>query len=188
MASKTPGVAMVGPVKGIAQLMQLLEEYGPTRGYYPEPSKSIFVPSPPEAKDDCQRRLAEFKFEFQDGSRYVGGFIGSDDAKREWLEPQIQKWVAGIETLSPIVKRYPQTAYAGLVKSLQTEWMYLQCVVPGIEGALAPLEEAIQKFFLPALFEESVANLTALRPLLGLGVGKAGLGVCQTQVTLHVVI
>jgi hypothetical protein len=39
----------------------------------------------------------------------------------------------------------------------------LQCIVPGIEGALAPLEYA--------------ANLTALRPLLGLGIGKAGLGV-----------
>ena len=53
----------------------------------------------------------------------------------------------------------------------------MQCIVPGIEGALAPLEEAIQNFFLPAIFEEYAANLTALRPLLGLGIGKAGLGV-----------
>jgi hypothetical protein len=127
--------------------------------------------------NECQRRLAEFNFDFRDGSRYVGGFIGTDEAKREWLEPQIQQWVAGIETLSRVAKRYPQTAYAGLVKSLQTEWTYLQRVVPGIEDAMAPLEQAIQKFFLPALFEESEANLTALRPLLGLGVGKAGLGV-----------
>jgi hypothetical protein len=57
------------------------------------------------------------------------------------------------------------------------KWTYLQCVVPGIEGVLAPLEEAIQKFFLPALFEEYAANLTALRPLLSLGVGKISLGV-----------
>eukprot|EP00978_Attheya_sp_CCMP212_P003494 scaffold7216_cov39-Attheya_sp.AAC.1 len=82
----------------------------------------------------------------------VGGFIGSDDAKHKWLEPQIQKWVAGIETLSCVTKRYPQTAYAGLVKSLQTEWTYLQHIMPGIEGALAPLKEAIQKVFLPAFF------------------------------------
>jgi hypothetical protein len=57
------------------------------------------------------------------------------------------------------------------------KWTHLQCIVPGIEGALAPLEEAIQNFFLPAIFEEYAANLTALRPLLGLGIGKAGLGV-----------
>ena len=70
------------------------------------------------------------------------------------------------------------------MKSLQTEWTYLQRVVPGIEDAMAPLEQAIQKFFLPALFEESEANLTALRPLLGLGVGKAGLaGVPDPGVT-----
>eukprot|EP00978_Attheya_sp_CCMP212_P045024 scaffold331369_cov43-Attheya_sp.AAC.1 len=33
---------------------------------------------------------------------------------------------------------------------LQTEWIYLQHIMPIIEGALAPLEEAIQKVFLPA--------------------------------------
>jgi hypothetical protein len=49
------------------------------------------VPSSPEAKDDCQQWLTEFKFEFRDGSHYVGGFIGSNDAKPKWLEPQIQK-------------------------------------------------------------------------------------------------
>jgi hypothetical protein len=57
------------------------------------------------------------------------------------------------------------------------KWTYLQHIVLGIEGALAPLEEAIQKFFLSAPLEEYAANLTALRPLLGLGVGKAGFGV-----------
>jgi hypothetical protein len=55
---------MVGPVEGIARAMQNLEEYGLAHGYYPEPSKSIFVPSSPEAKDDCQQQLAEFKLEF----------------------------------------------------------------------------------------------------------------------------
>jgi hypothetical protein len=79
--------------------------------------------------------------------------------------------------LSPVTKRYPQTAYDALVKSLQMKWTYLQHIVLGIEGALAPLEEAIQKFFLSAPLEEYAANLTALRPLLGLGVGKAGFGV-----------
>eukprot|EP00978_Attheya_sp_CCMP212_P037689 scaffold180215_cov36-Attheya_sp.AAC.2 len=121
--------------------MRLLEEYGPACGYYPEPSKSIFVPCSPEATDEY-------------------GFIGS--------EPQIQKWVARIETLSHVMKRYPQTAYAGLMKSLQTEWMYLQCVVPGIEGTLALHWRTPSR--------NSEANLTALRPLLGLGVGKVGLG------------
>ena len=61
---------MAGPIEGIARAMQNLEEYGLAHGYYPEPSKSIFVPSSPEAKDDCQQQLAEFKFEFEfwDGS------------------------------------------------------------------------------------------------------------------------
>jgi hypothetical protein len=101
---------LVEPVKGIAQNMRLLKEGGPAHGYYSKPFKSIFVPSSPEAMDQCQWWLAEFNFDFRDGSRYVGGFIGTDEAKREWLEPKIQQWVAGIETLSPIAKPYPQTA------------------------------------------------------------------------------
>ena len=178
--------AMIGPpVDGIPhQAMQLLEECGPACGYYPKLSKSIFVPSSPEARDECQWRLAEFQFEFQDGSCYVAGFISTDDVKCEWLEPQIKEWDTGIETLSCITKQYPQTAYAGLVKSLQMEWMYLQCILPGIEDIMAPLEEAIQKIFLPALFEEPEASLTALRPLMCLGVGKADLGVPDPRDTV----
>jgi hypothetical protein len=178
--------AMIGPpVDGIPhQAMQLLEECGPACGYYPELSKSIFVPFSPEARDECQWRLAEFQFEFQDGSCYVAGFISTDDVKREWLEPQIKEWDTEIETLSCITKQYSQTAYAGLVKSLQIEWMYLQCILPGIEDIMAPLEEAIQKIFLPALFEQPEASLTGLRPLMCLGVGKADLGVPDPRDTV----
>ena len=43
---------------------------------------------------------------------------------------------------------------------------------------------AIQKIFLPALFEEPEASLTALRPLMCLGVGKADLGVPDPRDTV----
>ena len=104
--------AMIGPpVDGIPhQAMQLLEECGPACGYYPELSKSIFVPFSPEARDECQWRLAEFQFEFQDGSCYVAGFISTDDVKCEWLEPQIKEWDTEIESLSCMTKHYSQTA------------------------------------------------------------------------------
>jgi len=46
--------------------------------------------------------------------------------KAQWLQPQIQQWVKGVERLAQVAPRYPQTAYAGLTKSLQLEWQYLQ--------------------------------------------------------------
>ncbi len=39
-----------------------------------------------------------------------------------WLDPMVKKWVTGNETLARIAVRFPQTAYAGLVSSLQSKW------------------------------------------------------------------
>ena len=57
----------------------------------------------------------------------IGGDVGALDG------PEVKKWVAGIEILARIASRFPQTAYAGLVSSLQAEWQYLCRVVPGAE-------------------------------------------------------
>ena len=77
-------------------------------------------------------------FKHQTGAQYLGSFLGSDEDRQEWLRPQIQTWVKGIKKLATVAHRFPQTAYAGLVQSLQSEWTYLQRVVPDCGMALAP--------------------------------------------------
>eukprot|EP00957_Ditylum_brightwellii_P094769 7217013-Ditylum_brightwellii.AAC.1 len=69
--------------------------------------------------------------QFREGQRYVGGYIGAEATRLEWVRPQIEKWADGVRTLTSFAKQYPQTAYAGLVMSLQAEWQYLQRTVPG---------------------------------------------------------
>ena len=125
----------------------------------------------------CQSFVAEFNFNYTDGHRYVGGFLGSNTARRDWLEPQILKLVRGIKTLAKVARRYPQTAYTGLAKSLQSEWMYLQRVTPGVEDAFAPIEKALAEDFLPALLNASKEEVARLRPLLALSARRAGLGI-----------
>jgi hypothetical protein len=51
---------------------------------------------------------------------------------------------------------HPQTALAGLHKSLQQEWQFFQRVIDGIGDDLAPIEEAISNLFLPDLFGDSI--------------------------------
>ncbi len=169
-------------MRGIAKAMRLLQELGPARGYYPEPAKSTFV-GHADSLEEAKTLLAEFDFQYSTGSRYVGGFIGDAETQSEWLEPQIQKWVEGVKTLAKVARRYPQTAYAGLVQSLQGEWQYLQRVVPETSDAFAPLEEAISRIFLPALLEEPSENLAPMRALLALSPRQAGLGVASPQLT-----
>ena len=174
--------AMEGPVRGIATAMRLLQQQGPARGYYPEPAKSIFV-GHAGTLDRAKHLLMEFDFQYSSGSRYVGGFVGDAKSQSEWVDPQIEKWVEGVKTLAKVAKKYPQTAYAGLVQSLQGEWQYLQRVIPGLEDAFAPLEEVISTVFLPALLEEPAENIAALRSLLALSPRQAGLGVSSPQAT-----
>ena len=58
-----------------------------------------------------------------------------------------------MRTLSGVARKHPQSVYAGLQKSLQQEWAFVQQVTPGISDAFGPVEEEIAKAFLPTLFE-----------------------------------
>jgi hypothetical protein len=175
-------MAMVGPSSGIARCMSLLEELGPARGYFPEPSKSILI-SDPEKQADARHHLTGFAFKYVDGSRYVGSFIGTDEARDAWLQPQIEDWIFGIKQLAKVAQRFPQTAYCGLAKSLQMEWQYLQRVLPDAGPSFAPLEDALADFFLPSLLQEAASPDATFRELLALPVRRAGLGVPDPQLT-----
>ena len=112
--------ALKGKSRAIGAAMTLLLRLGPERGYFLAPAKSIFICAP-AGRDAAQQNLATFKFTYCAGHRYVGGFLGTDDALGQWLDPKIQQWVEGVETLGKVAHRYPQTAYAGLSMSLQQE-------------------------------------------------------------------
>jgi hypothetical protein len=168
--------AMAGTVSGIARAMTLLQHHGPQRGYYPVPAKSILICKPNEM-ERAKEVLKDFEFQYHAGYRYVGGFVGTAATESAWLEPKIQAWVRGIESLARVAKRYPQTAYASLTKFHQPEWQYLQRVTPASTELFQPLEDSIQATFIPALLGEEEGPTDAKRRLYELTVKSAGLGI-----------
>jgi predicted translin family RNA/ssDNA-binding protein len=78
--------------------------------------------------DKAREYFADLGFKFVRGSRYLGGFIGEAAAQQTWVEKQCQKWSDRVGELSKVAERYPQAAYAGMMKSLQQEWQFLQRV------------------------------------------------------------
>ena len=50
-----------------------------------------------------------------------------------------------------IAHHYPQTAYAGLSKSLQVKWQYMHRVIEDAGEHFAPIKEALATVFIPAL-------------------------------------
>ena len=50
--------------------------------------------------------------------RHLGGFIGDREAEKRWMAGKITGWAESVETLSGVYRKHPQSAYAGLQKSL----------------------------------------------------------------------
>jgi hypothetical protein len=174
--------AMAGRASKVRDAMRLLQQWGPDRGYFPEPAKSIVV-CERESRERAQETLQEFKFVYKDGHRYLGGFLGSPTARREWLEPQIALWKHGIGELTKVARRFPQTAFAGLARSFQSEWTYLQRVTKGVGEEFAEVERAIEQEFLPTLFDEKREGLEKLTQILRLSAKQAGLGIPSPRET-----
>ena len=60
----------------------------------------------------------------------------------------MEGWTESIATLAGVSLKHPQSAYAGLQKSLQQDWALVQRVTPGVGVAFAPVKEALREVFL----------------------------------------
>jgi hypothetical protein len=70
---------------------------------------------------------------------------------------------------------HPQTAFAGLQKSLQHEWQFIQRVIGDIGDCSFDVEAAITDIFLLALYGESLKDCTYHRNISALPVKFADL-------------
>ena len=110
------------------------------------------------------------------GSRYLGGFIGERETEYKWIQEKVEGWADSVRTLDGVARKHPQCAYAGLQKSLQQEWAFVQRITPEISNAFGPVEEEIAKAFLPALFE-GAKDGTPGREITRLPVKQAGMAI-----------
>ena len=178
-------MAMHGHVNDITDIMHLLLKEGPQRGYFPEPAKSICI-CDLQTQNRVRPFLEEFKFQYKEGYRYLGKYIGTTETLQQWLQPKVAEWAEGVQELAHVARRFPQTAYAGLAKSLQSEWQFLQRVCPGIGETFAPVEHAIASSYIPSLLGDAEGALGPPRELTSLSVKTAGLGLpCPVTLALH---
>ena len=77
------------------------------------------------------------------GIRYLGGFISDWDGETTWLYEKVQGWEESVRKLLWVDHKHPQSYYAGLNKSLQQEWVFVQQVTPDILDAFVPVEKAL---------------------------------------------
>jgi hypothetical protein len=89
------------------------------------------------------------------------------------LEAKTKDWAEAVSELAMVAERYPQAAYAGLQKSLQQEWQFLQRVTHGLGDEFSAIEQTLTSEFLPALFGvdgvEDTHKLLACLPVKAAG-------------------
>jgi hypothetical protein len=159
----------------IKQHFRKLQEIGPYYGYYPEPSKSILI-VPQKNLVAAQAAFKDFEFTITTGNRYLGGYIGEKESLVLWLREKVAYWTEAVKELASVAGPFPQSAYAGLQKSLQQEWQFVQRVIKGIGEEFTDVQKAISEIFLPALCSDTLDKKDDVRLLLqSLPVKHAGM-------------
>ena len=69
------------------------------------------------------------------------------------MEAKIKGWTESVAILSGVTQKLPQSAYAGLQKSLQQEWAFMQRVTPGVSNSFGPVEKAMKETIVPSELE-----------------------------------
>ena len=169
----------IGKFEDLHLLFKDLATFGSSYGYLPNSSKSILV-VPEDRVERAKHYFNDvhgYNFSIQTGARYLGGFIGSDNLRDEYVSSKVTDWVYGVEKLAMVAtKNQSHAAYTGFTKSFQHEWTYFQRTIGGIAHLFSDLEASIRTKFLPALQDEPEVDDT-LRSLLGLRVKSSGAGI-----------
>ena len=69
------------------------------------------------------------------------------------MEEKTQERTESVNILAGVSQKHSQSAYAGLQKSLQQEWEFVQQVTPRVGDSFGPVETALKETFVLALFE-----------------------------------
>ena len=86
------------------------------------------------------------------GGKFLGGTIGCKAAMDSFVSDKVAKWTDFVGKLSSMCISQPQSAYIGLTKSLQSEWIFLQRIMPNCATLFDDVEQALVNSFLPSVW------------------------------------
>ena len=175
-------VAYADDLAGGSRLEKLREwwdktvEFGPAFGYYPKPSKSWLI-----VKENEIERAKEIFHETglnitTHGQKYLGGFLGTEEAINEYVNELVDDWVSQLDVLVQIAKSEPQAAYTGFTSGFKHKMTYYIRTIPNIASNLKVFDDKINTDFIPAITEGHQCTPRE-RSLLSLPVRLGGMGI-----------
>ena len=172
-------------VSDLYQWFELLLSKGPDFGYVVNAAKCCLVVHDCY-KCDVEQLFSSLRVSVVCNHHYLGGFTGDTVGQATFIQDKVCHWIVDVKCLSKIAEKQPQAAFAALVKSLQWEWQFLQCVMPNYGNYFTHLDDVLTSTFLPAVFG---CEMTPHKYLLfSLAVCFGGLGVFNDNVLLSLLI
>ncbi|KAL7463415.1 hypothetical protein ACHAXS_003796, partial [Conticribra weissflogii] len=173
---------IVASVTDTIIIVQEIQKLGPIYGYFIQPEKSFHICSSSQiSKSKPLFAAANLHFQYVQGTRYLGSYIGEKDFFPTWIKPQIQEWVSAIQDLSLAAVKYPQATYSVFTHCLQNQWSHLCRTTPNIGPFLSPIEQSIKNSLLPALFH--LDNIDdSLREVISHPIKLAGLNILNPTI------
>ena len=177
----TKHVAYADDLAGGSKLMKLRNwwdrtvQFGPAFGYYPKPSKSWLVVKASEFEQAKQIFQGTNINITTSGQKYLGGYVGTDEAVKEYVQALVNDWMDQLDTLISIAKTEPQAAYAAFTSGFKHKLTYFIRTIPNISSLLKPLDEKVNSELIPAITEGHHCNHRE-RTLLSLPVRLGGMG------------
>ena len=78
-------------------------------------------------------------------ARYLGGYLGDNKSKRNWLRVRTLTWDNNINMISKTTGKYPQDIYAADVCAIQSESIFLQCITCDTGDLFVRVEKMISE-------------------------------------------
>ena len=76
-------------------------------------------------------------------TRYIVGFIGDDESKRDWIKNHTLILEQNIHMIIKMVGKYPQEIHAAAVRAIESEWIFLKFLTSNMEYALTVVKKLL---------------------------------------------
>jgi hypothetical protein len=109
------------------------------------------------------------------GARYLGVGVGSQEYQTEFVRGKVEGWARDLRHMAAFAKRCPHQAYALQVGSLVRQWGFVMRTHDVDPQEYAPLERALRREVLPAMFRWEAGDLQRRRMALPTRMGGMAL-------------
>ena len=76
---------------------------------------------------------ARHRFSVCTDAHYLGGYIGDDESKYNWLRERTLTWEKNINTIIKTARKYPQKSYYAVVYIQSNQSVYFVKAQPGTQ-------------------------------------------------------